>query len=243
MRTTPLRALTGLAVAAALVLAPATAATATTPTRTLSTIVTHEVAYAPNLYQIDATISAVTGGTVRAYVTDAAAVRLKDIGVVGSTAIAGTVTFAVQKADFVGAGHENQLYVEIFNAKGVRIDGQGILISKFLAAPVTLTTAPGLAVPTLVKTTSKTLTSTLTVTKGQFGTSVKVTMWSPTRGQIAEYLNLKAFAPQKVSFVIPTADFGGSNGNFLKVHVYNSAGTLIDSFAYTAALLAPALKL
>lgn len=243
MRTSPVKALAGIAVAATLALAPITAANATTPARSLTSIASHEVTYAPGLYQIDATVSAVTGGTVRASVSDANGVPVKDYGVVASAAVAGTVAFTVPKADFVGAGLTNQLYVEVFNAAGVKIDGQGAPIAGFLGAPVTLATIPGLATPTLVKKSATTLTATLAVTKGQPGTTVKVTMWSPKKGEFAEYLKTSTAAPQKATFSIPTADFGGSNGNHLMVTVYNSAGQVIDGFSYTAHILAPSLKL
>lgn len=122
------KAIAGAAIAAALIIAPVSAANAAGELTSIKASQT-----ADDTYTVTAVISkAVTKGTVRATLTNNQGVTIKDYGVVASAAKAGTVTFTVPKSDFPSLT-TNQLFVEVYNASGKSLSGLGgamILIKK-----------------------------------------------------------------------------------------------------------------
>lgn len=128
MKTTCVKAVAGAAIAAALVIAPVSAANAANELTSVSATQT-----SADTYTVTAVLNkAVRNGTVRATLADNAGRTVKDYGVVASAAKAGTVTFTVPKADFPSLT-TNQLVVEVYNARGASVAGQGgamILLAK-----------------------------------------------------------------------------------------------------------------
>jgi predicted transcriptional regulator len=128
MKTTLVKTIAGAAIAAALVVAPVTAANAANELKSISVTQT-----STDTYTVTAVINkAVTKGTVRATLANNKGEIIKGYGVVASAAKAGTVTFTVPKADFPSLT-TNQLVVEVFNAQGASVDGQAgamILLKK-----------------------------------------------------------------------------------------------------------------
>ncbi len=128
MKNTFAKALAGAAIAAALVIAPVSAANAAGELTSISAAQT-----STDTYTVTAVIGkAVTNGTVRATLTDNQGVTFKDYGVVASAAKKGTVTFTVPKSDFPSLT-TNQLFVQVHNAAGTSLSGLGgamILLKK-----------------------------------------------------------------------------------------------------------------